>query len=201
MRGLRGLLAFLILCVASQVQAEDRAAARQAYNEGTKYYDLNQYAEALEAFKRAYWNYEEPAFLFNIAQCHRALGRNSEALAFYRSYLRKSSDPPNRAEVQRIIADLEQVMARQKAVSSGPPQGVAETISPPSASEPAAEPSPAPAVVVAAPRPKAEKPAWKRPWVWGVVAGVVAVGIAVGVGVGVGTQPHPPKPIDGAVTF
>src|SRR6476620_3168172 len=101
-----GLVA-AIIGIAATATAEDKAAARQAYVEGSKFYDLNQYTEALEAFKRAYWNYEDPVILYNIAQCHRALKHKAEAIDFYRSYLRKAPDASNRAEVQRMIADLD----------------------------------------------------------------------------------------------
>ena len=30
---------------------------------------------------------EDPVFLYNIAQCHRLLGENAEAVRFYRRYL------------------------------------------------------------------------------------------------------------------
>jgi tetratricopeptide (TPR) repeat protein len=77
-------LAAMLLLLASTLPAaaEDKAVARRAFSEGTRYYDLGQYAEALEAFKRAYWNYEEPSFLFNIAQCHRALNHKKESDRF-----------------------------------------------------------------------------------------------------------------------
>jgi Tetratricopeptide repeat len=49
-----------------------------------------------------------PAFLFNIAQCHRQLGNKQEAIKFYRSYLRKVPDAPNAEEVRKLIASLEE---------------------------------------------------------------------------------------------
>src|SRR5581483_1907493 len=113
----------MALAVAVPAAAEDKAAARAAYAEGSKYYDLNQYALALEAFKRAYWNYEDPVILFNIAQCHRALGHKAEAVGFYRSYLRKASEPRNREEVQKLVSELESAIAQEKAVAAAPPQG------------------------------------------------------------------------------
>jgi hypothetical protein len=61
------------LCVIARPAAgggQDCGAA--AYDEGSKFYDLNQFADALGAFKKAYWQYEEPAFLFNIPQLHRS---------------------------------------------------------------------------------------------------------------------------------
>src|SRR5512143_3705253 len=92
------LSAVLAVLTATGARAEDKAAARAAYAEGTKYYDLNQFEPALKAFEKAYWNYEEPAFLFNIAQCYRQLDRKPEAVKFYRSFLRKVPEAPNRVE-------------------------------------------------------------------------------------------------------
>ncbi len=58
MLALRLSLALLALvALDAPASAEDKAAARQAYAEGSRYYDLSQFAEALDAFKRAYWNY------------------------------------------------------------------------------------------------------------------------------------------------
>src|SRR4051794_4096008 len=103
MVAVRCCLVLAALLVALPAAAEDKEAARKAYSEGSRYYDLSQYADALEAFKRAYWNYEDPIFLFNIAQCHRLLDHKSEAISFYRSYLRKLPHARNRAEVQRVV--------------------------------------------------------------------------------------------------
>src|SRR5439155_18935700 len=115
----------------------NKEAARVAYAEATRYYDLNRFDLALEAFQRAYWNYEEPAFLYNLAQCHRQLHHKSDAVAFYRSYLRKLPDAPNRGDVQRTIGDLEAAIALEKVATRSPPQG---TIAP-HAAAPTTEPS------------------------------------------------------------
>jgi tetratricopeptide (TPR) repeat protein len=186
----------VLLVAATAAQAEDRAAARSAYIEGSKHYDLNQFTEALEAFKRAYWNYEDPVILYNIAQCHRALGHKKEAVDFYRSYLRKSSTASNRADVQKLIAELEAAMAAER------PTAPIHPVEPAPLPKVAPSPEPihvAPAPVVVAPAPVA-KPVWKRGWLWGIVGGVVAAGVIVGVGVGVGLQPEAPKAA-GTVTF
>src|SRR5689334_23338309 len=86
---------------------EDKAKARDHYNKGLVHYDLKEYPEALAEFKNAYRYVQDPAFLFNIAQCHRRLGQNAEALDFYRNFLRRSPAAPNRAEVQRRIEEIE----------------------------------------------------------------------------------------------
>jgi hypothetical protein len=197
----------LILGTASVARAQDKAAARQAYLEGSKYYDLNQFDQALEAFKRAYWNYEEPVFLYNIAQCLRALKRKPEALDFYRSYLRKAPNATNRAEVQRLIGEMEQAVAQEKAVTTGPPQGTLAETKPaaPPPEKPATPAAPPPTTsssteqtLTSAPPPPRDKPAWKKPWVWGVVAGAVVVA-GVAITVGIIESPRDPSPSIGAL--
>ncbi len=49
----------------------------------------------------------DPVFLFNIAQCHRKMGHDKEAVDFYKSYLRNAPNAPNRADVQKRIQELE----------------------------------------------------------------------------------------------
>jgi tetratricopeptide (TPR) repeat protein len=145
------LLIVALVAVPLAARAEDRVAARAAYAEGARHYDLNEFAEALAAFRKAYWSYEEPTFLFNIAQCQRQLGNDTEALKFYRSYLRKSPNAPNRVEVDRIIAALESSTARKRAAAPlGPaPASASAATRPPT--EPAAAVKPAHATE--APRP------------------------------------------------
>ena len=87
------------------------AVAKQHYAAATKFYDLAEYEGALREFKEAYRAVEDPAFLFNIAQCHRKLGHAPDAITFYRNYLRRAPQAANRAEVERRIAELERAPA------------------------------------------------------------------------------------------
>jgi tetratricopeptide (TPR) repeat protein len=178
--------------------AEDKDAARKAFSEGARYYNLNQFADALEAFKRAYWNYEDASFLYNIAQCHRALKHKQEAIEFYRSYLRNAPDTPRRAEVEKLIAELELAVKQDQAVATKPPDGTIG--SPPATAPPVASEQPA-LVATSAPPPRADKPLWKRPWLWGVVGGAVAVVAGVAIGVGVGLSAKDPTPSIGRTTI
>lgn len=188
------LAALLVTVFTGVAHAEDREAARKAYAEGATYYDLNQYPAALAAFTRAYWNYAEPSFLFNIAQCHRALKHKREAMDFYRSYLRKAPSAPNREDVQAIIAELEQSIAKDDAATAPlphPTTGVDSSSQQP-ASGTLATPDNA--------RPKNDKRS--KAWVWGVViGGVVAVGLGVGLGVGLSGGSRNPVPSYGRGTL
>src|SRR5437763_15216359 len=123
-------VALLVATSSTTALAEDRQAAKAAFEEAQKYYNLNQFADALEAFKRAYWNYPEPTFLFNIAQCHRQLKHKAEAVEFYKSYLRNAPTTPRRIEVQRLITDLESAIATDQTLTNAPPIGTAPTASP-----------------------------------------------------------------------
>jgi hypothetical protein len=191
------------LVVRTASAAEDgRAAAREAYAEGTRLYDVGDYREALAAFKRAYLSYEEPAFLFNMAQCYRQLDDKQEAIRAYKSYLRKSSHPANQAEVERIITELQAMLVQEKASQSSPPQGTMppkskqnetsgsepSTAQSPTATPPVEEHTAATsAPLQAAPSEQQHEvrrtPLYKKWWLWTIV-GVVVVGGGVALAVG-----------------
>jgi tetratricopeptide (TPR) repeat protein len=97
--------------------AEDAVArARQHSRQGTALYNLNRFQGALREYEASYLAAPDPALLFNIAQCHRKLGRRAEAIDFYRTYLRNAPHAPNRAEVERRIDELQ-------TASDPPPRG------------------------------------------------------------------------------
>ena len=132
------------------------AEAKQHYAAATKFYNLAEYEGALREFKEAYRAVEDPAFLFNIAQCHRKLGHNQDAITFYRNYLRRAPQTANRAEVERRIAELERAPAAPPPPGNTPPAAeapvaplVLDLQTPAAATSPRAEPtlvaSPAPA--------------------------------------------------------
>jgi tetratricopeptide (TPR) repeat protein len=83
------------------------AEAKAHYNRGTSVYNLGRFRDALAEYEAAYMAVQDPPFLFDIAQCHRKLGNNKEALGFYRSYLRVAPNASNRAEVQKRISELD----------------------------------------------------------------------------------------------
>src|SRR6266511_2235494 len=101
----------------AESDGKNRAAAGQAYREGQRQYDLNDFAKALDLFKRAYTLYDEPALLYNIAQCYRQPGDEEQAIKFYKSYLRKVPNAPNRDDVTRLLAGLEQSYNEKRASS------------------------------------------------------------------------------------
>jgi tetratricopeptide (TPR) repeat protein len=87
------LATFAMLFGLHKSRADDLQKARSLYQQGSQHYDLNEYTQALELFKEAYRSHEEPAILYNIAQCYRQLGDSENAIRFYRSFLNKADVP------------------------------------------------------------------------------------------------------------
>jgi hypothetical protein len=83
------------------------ASAKQHTKQGTAYYNLDRQTEALAEYEAAYLAVPDPALLFNIAQCHRKLGHDKEAVAFYKTYLRNAPRAANRADVEKRIQEIE----------------------------------------------------------------------------------------------
>ena len=205
-------LSLVVLMPATPVTAapssEEKTKAREHYQKGLTHYDIKEYSDALTEFKNAYRVVQDPAFLFNIAQCYRKLGQDVEALDYYRNYLRRFPTAPNRAEVERRIQEIERELAT-KAPASGtppaaaePPRQPADTIKPltpppaPSAPPPVL-PAPAPAQT-SAPPPAAvvvtspdagggggggEPAFYQRWWFWTGVGAVVAAAVVTGIAV------------------
>ena len=114
----------LLLFFASTAHAEDRAKARAAFRLGSQHYSLGEYQDALVAFKEAYRNYEDPSFLFNIAQCERQLDQRTDAIRAYRMYLVNAPDAAQPRGGARLIARLEHELAEERATKAAPPPGV-----------------------------------------------------------------------------
>jgi hypothetical protein len=116
---------------------EDPVAAKAHFKSGKAYYDLGKYDEAIREFEAAYEAKNDPAFLFNLAQAHRLAGHPTEALHFYRTYLRYVPDPPNLSDIKAKMRDLEKA-----APTRSPPAEVTTTPPPVTAGGGATEPAP-----------------------------------------------------------
>jgi tetratricopeptide (TPR) repeat protein len=158
--------------------------ARAHYEQAVAYYNLDEYAPALAEFREAYRIKPDPSFLFNIAQCHRRLGQNDAALDYYRKYLRNLPDAPNRADVERMVAELH-------AKETAPPPDASPTPTP--VVTPAPAPVPPPQLVAPTPAPEAaliamptppppqSSPIYKRWWFWTGVGVIVVSAVVIGV--------------------
>jgi tetratricopeptide (TPR) repeat protein len=122
--GSRALMCLLCLCwlVPSNAFASPTTEAKARYDSGTGHYNLAEYKEALQDFKEAYRLIRHPALIFNIAQCYRQLNDPDQAVIFYRAFRREAPNAPNRADIDRLIGEMERAVQEKRA--SQPPTGV-----------------------------------------------------------------------------
>jgi tetratricopeptide (TPR) repeat protein len=157
----RFLLAIAIAAIAARVAWADDPALREAklhFERGEKLYALTRFSEAIDEYQRAFDAQPLPDLLFNIGQCYRNLGDYDSAIFSYRKYLTLAQDPPNRAQVEQLIRDLE----AKRTASNTQRLGLRP---PPSTPPPPAEHSP-------------ERPIYARWWFW---TGIAVVAVAGGV--------------------
>jgi tetratricopeptide (TPR) repeat protein len=113
--GAVGLVAVVLSVglTAATAHAEDKSAAKDHWERGTKFYDIGKYDDAIKEFEAAYEAKSDPAFLYNLAQSHRLAGHPNEALRLYRTYLRYVPKAPNRADIDDRIKELEKAAAEK----------------------------------------------------------------------------------------
>ena len=74
--------------------------ARVHFKKAERAFNLGKFAEALISYQAAFEAKPLPAFVFNIAQCHRNLDDPERALFFYRRYLALDPEGPHRKLVR-----------------------------------------------------------------------------------------------------
>jgi tetratricopeptide (TPR) repeat protein len=157
------LLVALLLVSASAGAQPDGAGAEAAHKKALAHYERGEYAAAAAAFKAAYLAQPGPELLYAIGQALRQAGQCSEALEYYRQYLRTQPGP------KQVISTRENM----KRCSTAPPSSL-----------PATRPAPRRlAMPEGAPPPPPGRRAWYRDWVGGTLlgAGLVATGAGAAV--------------------
>jgi tetratricopeptide (TPR) repeat protein len=103
------LVSLVALAAPAHAKAADEndARARAHYKQGMIHYGLGEYEKAITEFKAAYAASQAPRLLFNIAQTYRLKKDYGDAATFYANYLRLMPDAPNRADVERLIAEMQ----------------------------------------------------------------------------------------------
>jgi tetratricopeptide (TPR) repeat protein len=189
----------LILMPLSAARAEkpsDKAKAKKLFSQAEAHYSAGRFAQALDAYSKAYEMAKLAGFLFNIGQCHRELKNYPRALYFYQGYLREKPDAKNRALVEDLIAETQNILAeqereRQRAADIASATRAGRDIEPPSSenktrpvlptNQPVAENARAtrapPSVFTVAAEPKTAEsaPVYRKWWFWTIVGSAVAV--------------------------
>src|SRR5262245_54294820 len=100
---------------AAATSPEATAQAKALYEQGSRHYDLREYREAVDAFRRAYDLMPDPLFLFNIAQAYRQLDDCENARMFYKAYLRNEPTADNRPQIERFVAAMDECSQKREA--------------------------------------------------------------------------------------
>lgn len=80
--------------------------AREHFMAGAAHFESHRYREAIESFREAARLVPSADLWFNIARAYEELSRYGEAIEHYELYLRDRVDPPDQAEVERLIVNL-----------------------------------------------------------------------------------------------
>jgi tetratricopeptide (TPR) repeat protein len=106
---------------AEPTEAQKRDA-KELNDKATRLYEIGRYGEAIEEYQKVYLMVEDPVLLYNIAQSYRLWGKPEDAARFYRNYLRRAPNAPNRADVEKKIADQEKLAEANRRNPTSPTQ-------------------------------------------------------------------------------
>ena len=97
------LAAAVLYPVAAQAQPTDaqKREAKDLNEKATRLYEVGKYGEAIEEYQKVYLLVDDPVLLYNIAQSYRLWGKPEDSARFYRNYLRRAPNAPNRADVEK----------------------------------------------------------------------------------------------------
>jgi tetratricopeptide (TPR) repeat protein len=106
---------------------EDPEAARSArvhFRKGLEHFEERAYRQAIREFELAAQAVPSADLWYNIARAHEELSEYERAIEHYQRYLRDRVDPPDRAEVESHIEELERrAEAQRKAQRTRPDSG------------------------------------------------------------------------------
>ncbi len=94
---------------------QDLAAAKEAYEDALRAFNLGQWDEAVAGFQKSYKLSGDAALLFNIAQAQRQAGNVKEAIIAYKAFLREKPDTSQREMVEAKLKELESVAGNRSA--------------------------------------------------------------------------------------
>ena len=101
---MRWMLGLCFVLAATPALADDKAKAKQLYDEGLRHYQVAEYTQAIDAWKEAYLISKKPLLLFNIGQAYRLSGDCTQAITFYDNYTEAEPNPKNQDELDQAVA-------------------------------------------------------------------------------------------------
>jgi tetratricopeptide (TPR) repeat protein len=104
----------LALLIAAPALADATSEAREHFKKGQTHYALGEFEEAAKEYREAYRFRAEPVILFNIGQACRQIRQWQQAYFYYRQYLSKKPDAPNREETESLIEQMRRRMDEEE---------------------------------------------------------------------------------------
>jgi hypothetical protein len=95
-----------------------KADAKKHIAEGTKLYNIQQYAEAAEHYRAAYMLDPKPEYIYASAQAQRQAGNCEMAIPAYNAYLRTNPKDAERDKAQKNIERCEQDLKDKQAAAA-----------------------------------------------------------------------------------
>ena len=108
------LLAIMLTCLALGAGCLMPKTAKGHFRQGQKQYGKADYSKALRSFNLAYQKDPQPAFLFNIGQCHWELGNFTKAAKYFKKYLEESPRASNKKAIRKLIKEAEKRSKRKR---------------------------------------------------------------------------------------
>jgi len=97
----------------SGAEASGVAAAKENYEAGVKAYQNGRHEDAIRFFTEADRLAPSAPLSFNIARVYERIGNGSQALRYYRDYLRRAPGAANAADVRELVKKYEAELASQ----------------------------------------------------------------------------------------
>mgnify|MGYP006293992461 CR=1 FL=1 len=88
-------------------EARNVDEAKQLFHIGVELYRVGQFEAASRHFAIAYSYMPVPDLVYNLALCHKAMGDKDEALRLLREFLDSGPSAEEKAEVKKMIAEIE----------------------------------------------------------------------------------------------
>jgi len=113
------------IATAQPTSTDPKVRAKYYWDEGRKHFDLGNFQKAAESFKKAYEEWPDGAFLYNVASAYRQLDDCKQALFFYKRFLQVKKDAPadKKSEVEGHIKTLEECVKKQEEARLRTPDG------------------------------------------------------------------------------
>ncbi len=144
---------------AAYAQSDTPSAPSASAEQGRSARAQGRFAEAIDAYARAYLESGDPNILFELGECQRSAGRDADAIRSFQNYLRRAPRGPHHRSAEQQLKEL-QILA-----SRPPSSAAAAPVMPPPAVAPVAPAAPVNAVApppVVPPPPPAAPPAQRE---------------------------------------